>query len=87
MLLRFIDIVLLREWSVQSLLADQTKLVLVSGKRILQNTIFSCKALKEIFQILIKKNIRDVFRLKIYSNEPQKYSIVCRSNNTKPSKA
>ena len=38
MLLRFIDSALLREWTVQSLIVDQTHLVLVSGKLVLQKS-------------------------------------------------
>ena len=39
MLPKFIDIALLRVWAVQSLIVDQTHLVLGSGKLVLQKTI------------------------------------------------
>ena len=38
MLLRFIDSTLLREWTVQSLIVDQTHQVLVSGMLVLQKS-------------------------------------------------
>ena len=44
MLLRFIDSALLREWAVQSLIVDKTHLVLVSGKLVLQKTLFTLAA-------------------------------------------
>ena len=41
MMPRFIDRPLLREWTVQSLIVDQTHLVLVSGKLVLQKVSVS----------------------------------------------